>query len=78
MIWALDMNWEPYPPPKLRTSPIPQAVRCGQSLQRLSPAERAGILARTFRFGRCRIRFLFAKGTRPDTIASENEGPFAL
>ena len=36
-IWALDMNWEPYPPPKLRTSPIPQAVRCGQSLRRASP-----------------------------------------
>src|SRR2546427_6476516 len=35
-IRVLDMNWEPYPFPKLRTSPIPQTVWCGHSLRRLS------------------------------------------
>src|SRR2546426_12346445 len=33
-IRVLDMNWEPYPLPKLRTSPIPQTVWCGHSLHR--------------------------------------------
>ena len=35
-IRVLDMNWEPYPLPKLRTSPIPQTVWCGHSLLRLT------------------------------------------
>src|SRR2546425_7711137 len=46
-IRVLDMNWEPYLLLKLRTSPIPQTVWCGHSLQRLSPAERADMLAKT-------------------------------
>ena len=36
-IRGLDMNWEPYLLPKLRTSPIPQTVWCGHSLRRASP-----------------------------------------